>query len=172
MLRRRQPRLRCLGRPIVHGHARRPFGVPRSAYGPVRPKQGYWFTPSDMSEWVGRPWREIDLLKFLDTPPKGMDGPKHFVVFYSRTCDHCQEMFEYDLVDDALGSMVTAVEVPDSKTVLRSPDAWAMPPTKCEHLALPLGYDWIMTTPVAIRVENGIVTCAEEGGHAKCLELE
>ena len=139
---------------------------------PRRPAQGWWATPADVTSWVGTPWREIDLFQFMDRWPQGMDGPKRYVVLYSRTCDHCEEMFNFDLTDESLASQVTAIEVPDSKTRLRGRGAWPMPPTACETMTLPLGYDWIMTTPVAVRLENGVVTCAQEGSHARCLELE
>jgi uncharacterized membrane protein YphA (DoxX/SURF4 family) len=154
-------------RPPIQDNGEEPQGYPR-----LLPTDGFWFTPADLSEWVGKPWHEIDLLRFLDPRPRDLEGPKRYVVFYSRTCDHCLDMFNFDLTDDVLAAMVTVVEVPDSKTLLTSPDGWPMPQTACEHLELPLGYDWIMTTPVALRVENGVVTCAQEGGHEDCLELE
>ena len=133
--------------------------------GHMLPTQGWWVTPADISDWVGMPWRKVPLVQFMRTWPKDMDTAVRYMVFYSRTCDHCQEMFDRDLTDPALGSMTVAVEVPESKTLLTSPDAWFMPSTEVEHLSLPLGYDWIMTTPVTLRIENGIVTGAQEGGH-------
>ncbi|MCH8166164.1 MAG: hypothetical protein IH889_11200 [Planctomycetes bacterium] len=131
---------------------------------------GYWFA-SEVESWIGKPWQEIDLFRYMRKWPKEMDSAKRYVVFYSRTCDHCEEMFLYDLTDPALGSMVTAVEVPQSKSVLTSSDAWPMPATECELLALPLGCDWIITAPLTITVENGIVTCATEGDHIQCMGL-
>ena len=132
---------------------------------------GFWFL-SDATEWVGKPWTEVELFSFMDPKPSGLDSGKRYVVFYNRTCDHCEDMFREDLVDPQLAAMVTAIEVPDSKERLRSPNAWVMPMNDCELLALPVGCDWIMTTPVALRIVDGIVECATEGGHRECMELE
>jgi hypothetical protein len=125
-----------------------------------------------MGDWVGKPWTEVELLNFMETKPSGLDSGKRYVVFYNRTCDHCEEMFIYDLMDPQLAAMVTAVEVPDSETVMTSPNAWVMPMNDCELLALPLGCNWIMTTPIALRIVDGVVECAVEGSHRECLELE
>ena len=131
---------------------------------------GYWFA-ADVESWVGKPWRKIELFFHMKRWPRDLDRGKRYVTFYSRTCDHCEEMFYADLVDPALGSMVTAVEVPDSKTRLTSPDAWPLPETECELLALPLGCDWILTSPLTLTIEDGTVTCATEGDHRECMGL-
>ena len=137
----------------------------------VAPLKSYWFS-SDVSVWVGKPWTEVDLFSFMDPKPSGMDSGKRYIVFYNRTCDHCEEMFREDLTDPQLAAMVTAIEVPDSKQNLRSPNAWVMPMNNAELLALPVGCDWIMTTPLALRIVDGVVQCATEGDHRECMELE
>ncbi len=131
---------------------------------------GYWFA-SEVESWVGKPWREVELFTYMRKWPRDMDSAKRYVVFYSRTCDHCEEMFLYDLTDPALGSLVTAVEVPQTKTQLTSERGWVMPATECEMLNLPLGCDWIMTTPLTVAVEDGFITCATEGDHQQCMGL-
>ncbi len=129
-----------------------------------------WF-PDNVSAWVGKPWREIDLFQFMPIWPSDMDGPKRYVVFYSRTCEHCEEMFHFDLIVP-LDAPVTAIEIPTSRTQLTASNAWPLPETDCELMALPLGTTWLMTPPLALRIENGIVTCATEGDHKSCLGLE
>jgi len=82
-------------------------------------------------------------------------------------------MFIDDLRSPEMMSMVTAIEVPDSKTVLTSPNAWWPGPSEdFELLSLPLGCDWIITTPLTLRIVDGIVECATEGDHRECMELE
>jgi hypothetical protein len=134
---------------------------------------GNWVTPNDVAgAWVGKPWREMDLFQFMPRWPKDMDKGKHYVVFYARTCDHCKDMFEIDFFRP-LDAPVTVVEIPFSRTEMRPSDAWEMPQTApLEHLELPLGCSYVVTTPLALRIENGKITCAEEGGHKKCLGLE
>ena len=34
---------------------------------------------------------------------------------------------------------------------------------------MPIGPDYIITTPLAIRIEDGRISCIEEGDHATCL---
>ncbi len=151
-----------------------PIPIPAPGPGPVTPAitlPPYWFS-SDVTVWVGKPWTEVDLFSYMDPKPSSLDSGKRYVVFYNRTCDHCEDMFREDLVDPQLAAMVTAVEVPDSKERLTSPNAWVMPMNDAELLSLPLGCDWIMTTPVALRIVDGVVECVTEGDHRECLELE
>jgi hypothetical protein len=81
-------------------------------------------------------------------------------------------MFNQDFSNAELAAMVTAVEVPAEQDRMRADGAWAMPDTAVEHLQLPMGPNWIITTPLSVRVEDGVITCAEEGEHANCLELQ
>ncbi len=148
-----------------------PGPVPVGVVTPAITLPPYWFS-SDVTVWVGKPWTEVDLFSYMDPKPSGLDSAKRYVVFYNRTCDHCEDMFREDLVDPRLAAMVTAIEVPDSKTQLTSDNAWVMPMNDCELLSLPLGCDWIMTTPVALRIVDGVVECATEGDHRECMELE
>ncbi len=147
-----------------------PIPVPGGATAVV-PVKPYWFS-SDVTVWVGKPWTEVDLFSYMATKPSGLDSGTRYVVFYNRTCDHCEDMFRDDLTDPQLAAMVTAIEVPASKTQLTSPNAWVMPMNDCELLALPVGCDWIITSPLTLRIVDGIVECATEGDHRECMELE
>ena len=134
------------------------------------PLPGYFFV-NDTESWVGQPWRQVDLIKLMRKWPSDLDTTKRHIIFYSRTCEHCEGMFHNDLVGE-LPAPVTAVEIPASKTQLRGENPWWMPKTQCQFLALPVGTDWIITAPVIITIENGVVTCAEEGNHRGCMGLE
>lgn len=129
-----------------------------------------FFAPDDLQQWVGKPWREAPIFKLMRTWPKNMDSGTRYVVFYSRTCEHCQQMFEEDLIGP-IGASVTVVEIPASRTQLTGDGAWPMPATQCEQLALSVGPLWMITPPLAIAVKDGIIICAEEQGHKNCLEL-
>ena len=39
-------------------------------------------------------------------------------------------------------------------------------------MEFPLGYDWVLSPPATLRIENGIVTCGTEGDHTQCMELD
>lgn len=140
----------------------------------VKALEGYWYSTDDTrAEWIGKSWKDIDIFQHMSLWPSDMDAPVKYVVFFSRTCEHCEEMFRNDLAgNDALAAQVTAIEIPDSKTDLRSPQAWPMPPNACEMMELPLGCDWIIEAPLALRIENGIIQCASEGEHKDCLQIE
>jgi len=133
---------------------------------------GYWMTTGDEPEsWEGKSWREIDIFQYMKRLPSDMDAPLKYIVFYRRNCSHCATMFNNDFVHSAIGSKTTAIEVPMDKSTMTPPNPWPMPDTKCELMELPLGVDWIITTPLALRIENGIVTCANEGDHTPCISL-
>ena len=155
--------------PPIPAHGSGPVNV--NVVPPVTRPPGFWFK-SDVTDWVGKPWTEVDLFSFMDPKPSGLDSGKRYVVFYNRTCDHCEDMFRDDLTDPQLAAMVTAIEIPASKTQLTSPNAWVMPMNGCELLALPVGCDWIITSPLTLRIVDGVVECATEGGHEECMELE
>lgn len=133
----------------------------------------YWY-PKDVPSWVGKRWREIEIFQFMPRWPEGLDEGTTYVVFYSRTCSHCEEMFERDLILP-LGAPVVAIEIPASRTQLTSAEAWPMPQVDASVTLtnLPLGWDWtLMTPPLALRVEDGVITCANEGDHKQCFGLQ
>jgi hypothetical protein len=134
------------------------------------PLPAYWLT-DDLDDSIGKPWRELEPFTFMRQWPKGLDHGRRFVVFYGRMCEHCEEMFNFDLVQPELGSMTTAVLVPHAKDDKLGPDPFYVPDTECEHLELPLGCEWLITTPLIFTIEDGIVTCAEEGDHRACMGL-
>jgi len=118
----------------------------------------------DPTEWAGMPVADIDLLRWTTGLPDLSKG-KHYVIYYSRVCDHCHELllaqFEFDLP-----APTVLVAMPES------PDGFAMeglmknPCTDCALLELPVGVDWLMSPPLVIAIEDGIVHCAKEGEDA------
>ena len=135
-----------------------------------KPLKGTWYI-DDIDKLIGKPWRELEIFQFMPIWPSNMDQGKHYVVFYRRTCSHCEEMFYDDLTDTQLAANVTAVEIPEEKNLMSGPNPWPMPDTECELLSLPLGCDWVVTPPLTFRIEDGIVTCATEGKHKECMDL-
>jgi hypothetical protein len=141
---------------------------------PLAVPSSYYIKPS-AEVFVGKHWREIDLFQIMPKWPAIADTGKHYIVFYSRTCEHCEHMFwdQLGIASDPtpMDAPVTTIEIPDSKTLLTAGHAWALPPDiKFEMLALPLGCDWIITPPLALTIEDGKVTCAVEGeGYEACL---
>jgi hypothetical protein len=143
----------------------RPLAVPAS-----------WYIKPSADVFVGKPWRDIELFQFMPTWPKIADTGKHYVVFYSRTCEHCETMFweQLGIASDStpLDAPLTAIESPASKTELTAEGAWALPPgVNFEMMSLPLGCTWIITPPLALTIEDGRITCAVEAdGYEACLD--
>jgi hypothetical protein len=132
-----------------------------------------WWT-TNLDDWIGRPWQEIDLFQMMPRWPKGMDEGTRYVIFYSRTCSACQVMFEEDLLFYPPDAPLTAVEIPDGPRRLRSPDAWPLAHEdfpEIEFLELPLHPHWIIQSPLAVRIEDGLVACVQEGEHKECLDM-
>lgn len=140
-----------------------------------KPLPSSWYTEK-IENWVGQPWRELEIFRLMPKWPRAMDKGPRYIIFYSRTCDHCRDMLDMELINP-LDGLITLVEVPASRTVMTDPAGWAMPMSvemvlQAELLQLPLGPNWIITTPMIIKVVDGKVECATEGGdHKKCLGL-
>ena len=134
-----------------------------------KPLEGYWFV-ENIDHWVGKSWNEIELFQYMPNWPDDLGDGERYVVFYSRTCDHCEDMFWSDLIKP-FDPPVIAIEIPADKETLTAANSWEMPESNCQLMNLPIGTDWIITAPLSLRIENGIITCAEEGAHQECLRL-
>lgn len=144
---------------------------PQTNPAPAAIPNSWYVRTSVQQEWVGKSWRDIDLFKMMRRWPKDLDRGRHYVVFYSRNCDHCEQMFK-DYFMMGLDAPVAAVQFPSSRDVMTGEGAWTMPPLaqSVELLDLPLGCSYIVTPPVALTIVDGQVTCAVEGaGFEACL---
>lgn len=139
---------------------------------PMHPPRS-WYIKGKAEDWVGQPWRELDLFKLMVKWPKqDLDHGKHYVVFYSRTCEHCEAMFYDDLIGQPADYPLTAVQLPSSSDEMTPDYSWTMPGVKFELLEMPLGCNYVVTPPIALRIVDGKVECATEGeDHKTCLEL-
>jgi hypothetical protein len=134
------------------------------------PLSGFYLISSP-DAWVGKPATEIDLIKLMRLWPDDIATGTRHIIFYSRTCDHCEGMF-HDHLALPHDRPITAVEIPFDRRNMRGPSPWDMPEVDVQHLALPLGPDWVMTPPIIITIENGVVSCAAEAEYEGCLGVE
>ena len=116
----------------------------------------------DTSDWVGQKIRDIDLITYLPDLPDTIDDGRQYLIFYSRTCDHCQMLLEMYF---GFGTPVptTLVAIPESKSGFSTEGTLDNPCADCALLELPVGTDWLMTPPILIAIEDGVVQCAKEG---------
>ena len=148
--------------------------VPTPAQEP-RPPANWYCT--DFDAYLGQHWQDLALFRWCSIPP---DESTTHIVFYSRNCDHCEEMFHFDLAGrDDLTSGILAVEIPDADaeiaadgSLVRNGSEWPLPETACTYARLPNGTNWIITAPLVVGLDNGTITCISEGDHTPCMDLE
>ncbi len=123
----------------------------------------------DTDDWVGRNISDIDLFQYIPGLPETIDEGRQYLVFFSRTCDHCQMLLEFHF---AFGEVAptTLVAIPESKSGFETEGLLDQPCLDCTELELPVGTDWLMTPPVLVAIEDGIVQCAKEADDSEAPE--
>ena len=95
--------------------------------------------------------------------PDWIDEDRFHLVFYRSDCDKCHELLDA-FFSGPLETPVLAVEIPDGDPAA----ALGMPCDECLLHRLPEGTEYVLTTPVLLTVENGIVlaACEDSDDHA------
>ncbi|MEM7245989.1 MAG: hypothetical protein AAF533_11645 [Acidobacteriota bacterium] len=132
-----------------------------SGGGSGKPEQPAYLT-IDTSDWVGQRFSDIELMKFIDWPAD-MDLGQRYVVIFSKSCDHCQELLETHFFE-AKAAPTVMVAIPENQQGFNEATWIDMAYcTECfEHRDLPVGTDWLITPPLVVAVDNGEVVCAKE----------
>lgn len=125
----------------------------------TRTLPGYYLL--DTSDWVGQNARDIDLVNYVDGLADSVQEGRHYLIFFSRTCDHCQMLLEMHF---GFGVPVptTLISIPESKDGFETEGLLDQPCFDCRELELPVGCDWLMTPPLVLALEDGVVQCAKE----------
>lgn len=111
----------------------------------------FYFT--EFAEWVGQPLSGQPIARLISRPlPEWIDRDRCHLVFYRADCEHCHTLLE-DHFSGPLETPVLAIEIPDSDPA----QALAMPCDSCLLHQLPPGTQYVLTTPVLLTVENGMV---------------
>ncbi|MDP7008545.1 MAG: hypothetical protein QGI78_03135 [Phycisphaerales bacterium] len=119
-----------------------------------------WY-PQDVSTWVGQSVDAIDLFTWVQDWPNDIHEGKQYIIFYARTCDHCQHLlYEYFSFDVQIPT--TLVAIPEASDGFFTEGVLENPCFECKETELPIGVDWIIGTPLVVAIENGIVKCANE----------
>jgi len=119
-----------------------------------------WY-PQDVSAWVGQSIDTIDLFGWVAIWPQDIHVGKQYVIFYAKTCDHCENLLYLDTFFD-LRIPTTLVSIPESKEGFFTEGLFENPCFDCKETELPIGVDWIIGTPLVVAIENGVVQCANE----------
>lgn len=120
----------------------------------------------DISAWAGRRAEHVDLIRWTSGLPDDLNEGKRYLIYFSRTCEHCHELllmhFEFDLP-----APTTIIAMPESVEGFVEDGLLENPCLDCgPELELPVGVDWLMTPPIVIAIEDGIVRCAREAEDA------
>ncbi|MCH2152697.1 MAG: hypothetical protein MK089_05090 [Phycisphaerales bacterium] len=115
----------------------------------------------DASDWVGKNVRDIDLVQYVRGLPNDIEQGEQYIIFYSRTCDHCQMLLDFHF---GFGVPVptTLVAVPENQEGFEADGILENPCLDCQLAELPIGVNWIMTPPLVLAVRDGEVICAKE----------
>lgn len=127
---------------------------------PLPPAQyeGYYYP--QFQEWPGRKLSSIPFMHLLPRPlPEGFDEGAWLVVFYRADCEHCQELFLMNFSDAQLPAPTLAVGIPD----YHPESALEFLCDACLVTELPSGPDYLVQTPVIVRLMDGVVTCTSDG---------
>ncbi len=122
------------------------------------PAQNYYLP--DYSTWIGKAWADLDISHWVEGAPADLQQGQQFIVFYRKDCEHCHELLEL-FFSGTLSSPTTVVAVPD-KAGFPTAGLQPMPCTECREAELPAGIDWLLQTPVVVRLTDGVVECAHE----------
>jgi hypothetical protein len=128
---------------------------------PLPPAQldGYYFP--QFAEWPGKRLSSIPFAQILPRPlPSNFNKGDWLVIYYRADCEHCQEMFLTYLSDPVLETPTLAVGIPDYVPEA----ALEFLCDGCSVTELPgVPPDYVIQTPVIVRMSDGIVTCVADG---------
>ena len=116
----------------------------------------------DTSDWVGQRAEDIDLVQYVTDLPDTINEGTHYLIFYSRTCDHCQMLLEM-YFGFGVPAPTTLIAIPEDKSGFATEGLLDNPCLDCALAELPVGTDWLMTPPVVLALEDGVIQCAKEG---------
>lgn len=133
------------------------------------PSEGFYLP--DYDAWLGRPWHELPVAKWVQGEGRIVGQGVEYVMFYRKDCEHCHELMEV-WFRPAVPAPTLAIAVPERDGY---PEIGLQPFVcdDCSLAELPMGVDWFLATPVLVRVRDGVVECAAEvdAGDPVCLEF-
>ena len=111
-------------------------------------------------DWIGRPFRELDVASWASNLPDDLENGQQYVIFYRKDCEHCHELMALHF-SGSLEHPTTAVAVPE-RHGFPTENLQPFDCPECRLAELPAGVDWFLQTPVLVRLADGVVECAAE----------
>ena len=122
------------------------------------PADGYYLP--DYEEWIGRPFRDLEIASWITGLPVDLEVGQQYVIFFRKDCEHCHELMEI-YFNGSLDWPATAIAVPEREG-WPTENLQPFPCVGCRVAELPAGVDWFLQTPVLVRLADGVVDCAAE----------
>ena len=124
----------------------------------------------DMKGYIGKRMSESPLGTYLPTVVERIGNQTAFIVFYNPFCDACHTIFESDFSAPRL-EMVFAIEVPPVKDaiIISQEDLGPIDCPQCVFDTLPPGPLWLVTPPMTVKVEQGVITCVADRFGGDCV---
>jgi len=124
----------------------------------------------DFASYIGKPFAETPIREHLpELTALTLEG-RSYVVFYNPRCGSCHTLFETHFAGAVEGKVIAVKVPPERNAVLLPTD---QPETvncpECHFLELPAGPVWLMTPPVLVVVDDGVITCVDERGGDACM---
>ena len=127
----------------------------------------------DMHPYEGRRIADTPLPIYLPTLEALVKDSTAFVVFYNPHCGSCHSLFREHFAS-LRPEMVIAVEIPDADGAVLADTGESEPEpiecAGCERLPLPKGPNWLIASPMVLKLENGFITCVADRFKGNCLE--
>ena len=126
-------------------------------------------------EWLNKTLEQTEISRHLPELPELVGSETTVVMFYSPYCEVCHEIFDNQISPDP-PARVVAIEVPAAG----DPSTREMPEKNdvycpdCVMMNLPGGPMWLITTPVVMTMQDGVITCvstATDADPERCLDL-
>ena len=129
--------------------------IPAPAKGwPGMPATAAPYYVPDFTTWTGTRLdsQEIARLMTVAPPPTINSGP-WFVMFYREDCDHCHELLATHF-SGSLSTPTLTISIPDTDPAA----SLEFPCSECHVRTLLKGPDYVLTTPLLMRVMDGVIT--------------
>ncbi|MSR28088.1 MAG: hypothetical protein EXS03_00740 [Phycisphaerales bacterium] len=121
---------------------------------PGLPAQAAPYYIPEFSSWIGARLDSQEMARLMTPePPASLNQGTWFVLFYRMDCEHCHELMQARFTGP-LDVPILAIAIPDTDPAAHL----EMPCEVCQLRTLVKGPEYVLTTPVLMRVENGVVT--------------
>ncbi len=127
--------------------------TPSNPWPSLPTKAAPYYVP-EISKWISTRLDSQEVACLMTPPPPaGINSGVWIVIFYREDCEHCHQLMQTYFSGELLRPTL-AISIPDTDAA----SSMEMPCGECQIRSLVKGPQYILQTPVMMRVENGIVT--------------